>query len=96
MGVGGAAEILAAEAISQSAGVCGLEGGAKSQLMLHYIQECRPDCKAVFWIESGQKQTIERDYLQLYCQLFRGDAETGQDMVKLEDTVLAFKSYFYS
>ncbi|ERF75850.1 hypothetical protein EPUS_01216 [Endocarpon pusillum Z07020] len=76
--------------------VRGLGGAGKSQLVLHYVQECRPDYRAVFWIESGRKQTIERDYLQLYRQLFRGGAGTGQDMVKLEDAVLAVKNYFRS
>ena len=76
--------------------VRGLGGAGKSQLVLHYVQECRSDYRAVFWIESGRKQTIERDYLQLYRQLFRGGAEAGQDMVKLEDVVLAVKNYFRS
>ncbi len=76
--------------------VCGLGGAGKSQLVLHYVQECRLDYKAVFWIESGQKQTIERDYVRLYRQLFRGGTEAGQDIVKLEDAVLAVKNYFHS
>jgi tetratricopeptide (TPR) repeat protein len=74
--------------------VCGLGGSGKSQLVLNYIREYRQDYTAVFWIEAGQKETIERDYIQIYRLLF-GRLATGAGSVKLEDAVPAVKSWFY-
>ena len=74
--------------------VWGLGGSGKSQLVLNYIREYRQDYMTVFWIEAGQNETIERDYIQIYQLLFGGLA-TGGGAVKLEDAVPAVKSWFY-
>ena len=41
--------------------VWGLGEAGKSQLALNYIREYRGDYAAVFWIEAGSKESIERD-----------------------------------
>lgn len=49
--------------------IWGLGGAGKSQLALRYVQQHQQQYQAVFWIEAGQRATIERDYLQIYRQL---------------------------
>ncbi|KAL9591408.1 MAG: hypothetical protein Q9179_007754, partial [Wetmoreana sp. 5 TL-2023] len=74
--------------------VCGLGGSGKSQLVLNYIQEYRRDYLAIFWIEAGSKETIERDYIQIYRLLYGCQKDTGQEIVKVEDAVPAVKRWF--
>src|SRR5271163_4419049 len=50
--------------------VYGLGGAGKSQLVLNYVRTYREDYSAIFWIEAGQKESLERDYLQIYALLF--------------------------
>ena len=74
--------------------VWGLGGAGKSQLVLNYIQEYREDYRAVFWIEAGSKETIERDYIQIYGLLYNRSINADQEMVKVEDVVPAVKCWF--
>jgi tetratricopeptide (TPR) repeat protein len=75
---------------TQTLVIHGLGGAGKSQLVLNYIRECRQDYAAIFWIEAGQKESIERDYIQIYRLLFgRAAPET------IEDAVPAVKSWFH-
>ena len=76
--------------------VRGLGGSGKSQLVLNYVQECRQDYSTIFWIEAGQKESIERDYVQIYRLLFERVPATGQETRKIEDVVAAVKSWFHS
>jgi hypothetical protein len=39
--------------------VHGLGGSGKSQLVLNYVQEYREDYLTIFWVEAGQKESIE-------------------------------------
>lgn len=73
--------------------VWGLGGSGKSQLVLHYIQQHRHRYQAVFWIEAGQKETIERDYLQIYNLLFTNAATSGS-AVNVEHAISAVKNWF--
>ena len=75
--------------------VWGLGGAGKSQLVLNYIREYRQDYSAVFWIEGGSKESIERDYIQIYRLLYGRLLGAGQDIVKVEDAVPAVKSWFH-
>ena len=75
--------------------VCGLGGAGKSQLVLKYIHEYRCDYTAVFWIEAGSKESIERDYIQIYRLLYSRQVDTGHEMVKIEDAVPAVKRWFH-
>ncbi|KAK3176975.1 hypothetical protein OEA41_008301 [Lepraria neglecta] len=75
--------------------VWGLGGAGKSQLVLNYIREYRKDYSAVFWIESGSKESIERDYIQIYRLLYGRPLGAGQEMVKVEDAVPAVKRWFH-
>ena len=73
----------------------GLRGAGKSQLVLNYIREYRRDYTAVFWIEAGSKESIERDYVQIYRLLYGRQTDIGQEMVEVEDAVPAVKRWFY-
>ena len=75
--------------------VWGLGGAGKSQLVLNYIREYRQDYSAVFWIEGGSKESIERDYIQIYRLLYNRLLGVGQEIVKVEDAVPAVKSWFH-
>jgi tetratricopeptide (TPR) repeat protein len=74
--------------------VRGLGGAGKSQLVLNYLQEYRNDYSATFWIEAGQRESVDRDFLQIYKLLYGLRALEGQEMIKPEDAVLAVKSWF--
>ena len=75
--------------------VWGLGGAGKSQLVLNYIREYRRDYAAVFWIEAGSKESIERDYIQIYRLLYGRQIDAGPGMVKVEDAVPAVKRWFH-
>jgi hypothetical protein len=70
--------------------VCGLEGSGKCS-WCRTIREYRHDYSAVFWIEAGKKESIERDYIQIHRLLF-GYMATGAESVKLQDAVPAVKN----
>ena len=75
--------------------VWGLGGAGKSQLVLNYVREYRRDYIAVFWIEAGSKESIERDYVQIYRLLSGRQMNAGDEMVKVEDAVAAVKRWFH-
>jgi ankyrin repeat protein/tetratricopeptide (TPR) repeat protein len=74
--------------------IYGLGGSGKSQLVLNYIREYRRHYAAVFWIEAGQKESIERDYIQIYRLLF-GPVASEDESTKLEDAVTVVKNWFH-
>jgi len=74
--------------------VWGLGGAGKSQLVLNYIREYQGDYAAVFWIEAGSKESIERDYVQIYRLLYGRLIDAGHGIVKVEDAVPAVKRWF--
>ena len=73
----------------------GFGGAGKSQLVRNYIHTYRQDYSAVFWIEVGSKESIERDYIQIYRLLYGRSLGMGQETLKVEDAVLAIKPWFY-
>jgi hypothetical protein len=56
---------------------------------MNYVQEYRKDYTAVFWIEAGQRESLERDFLQIYSLLFGVNAQVRLENVKIEDAVVA-------
>jgi len=60
--------------------------------VLNYIQEYHHDYSAVFWIEAGQKETLERDYIQIYRQLVGRRPAAGSDTVQIADAVVVVKN----
>ena len=58
--------------------VWGFGGAGKSQLVLNFIREYRRDYAVVFWIEAGSKESIERDYIQIYRLLYSRKMDAGQ------------------
>ncbi|XTI88791.1 hypothetical protein V2W45_1307553 [Cenococcum geophilum] len=75
--------------------VYGLGGAGKSQLVLNYIQTYRQDYSAVFWVDAGLKESVERDYLQIYSLLLGFGQAPEPDKISFNDAVLAVKSWFY-
>ena len=75
--------------------VWGLGGSGKSQLVLNYVREYRQDYAAVFWLEAGQKESIERDYVQIYRQLFE-PVVSGREVLGIEDAVPAVKNWLHA
>jgi len=75
--------------------VHGLGGSGKSQLVINYVREYREDYSTIFWIEAGQKESIERDYLQIHRLLFNPTLLTRPDALSVEDAVVAVKRWFY-
>lgn len=73
----------------------GLGGARKSQLVSKYLQEYRNDYSATFWVEAGQKESLERDFLQIYQSLYGLKELHGEDAVKIDDAVLGVKNWFY-
>jgi hypothetical protein len=75
--------------------VQGLGGLGKSQLVLNYVREHQEDYSAIFRIEAGRKESIERDYLRIHRLLFNSTSMTTQEELEIEDAVAAVKSWFY-
>jgi tetratricopeptide (TPR) repeat protein len=76
--------------------VWGLGGSGKSQLVLNYVREYQQDYAAIFWLEAGQRESIERDYIQIYRQLFEPAGVRGREVLRMEDVVPAVKNWFYT
>jgi hypothetical protein len=75
--------------------VQGLGGSGKSQLVLNYVREYREDYLTIFWAEAERKESIERDYLQIYRLLFDPALVTRSDAISVEDAVIAVKRWFH-
>ncbi|RDW70414.1 hypothetical protein BP5796_08811 [Coleophoma crateriformis] len=71
--------------------VFGLGGAGKSQLTLKYAETHRDDYTGVFWIEAGQKESIEKGYRQLYSQLFENKESTD---LAADIAIARVKSWF--
>ncbi|KAL9071898.1 MAG: hypothetical protein Q9157_005304 [Trypethelium eluteriae] len=74
--------------------VWGLGGAGKTQLVLDYVQQYRRQYKATFWIEAGQKESLERDFVNLYQTLFGEHNAAGQETISVDKAVTAVKSWF--
>ncbi|KAJ9663362.1 hypothetical protein H2198_000879 [Neophaeococcomyces mojaviensis] len=72
--------------------IWGLGGAGKSQLALRYVQKHQQDYQAVFWIEAGRKETIERDYVQIYKQLYPSLSSSNATM-PVEDAITGVNSW---
>jgi tetratricopeptide (TPR) repeat protein len=88
------------DTLSESSGgarrmiVYGLGGSGKSQLVLDYIRTFRGDYNGVFWIEAGEKATLERDFLNIYATLFATSSSAGSIQVSVDHAVRAVKQWF--
>ena len=81
---------------SQTVVVWGLGGSGKSQLILNYIKKHRQDYGAVIWVEAGEKETIERDFIRLHRALFPEIAGSGSNAsVTVDVAVLGIKNWFH-
>jgi tetratricopeptide (TPR) repeat protein len=74
--------------------VWGLGGAGKTQLVLDYVRQYRTNYKATFWIEAGQKQSLERDFVNLYQTLFDVQMVAGKETVSVDSSVMGVKSWF--
>ena len=62
--------------------------------MLDYVRQYRTDYKATFWIEAGRKESLERDFINLYRTLFGIQMVAGQETVSVDSAVVGVKSWF--
>lgn len=62
--------------------------------MLDYVQQYSAEYKATFWIEAGQKESLERDFVSLYQTLYSVQMVAGQETVSVESAVIGVKSWF--
>jgi tetratricopeptide (TPR) repeat protein len=74
--------------------VWGLGGAGKSQLVLNYVQQCCTDYQTTFWFEAGRKESLERDFINLYQTLFNVQMVAGKETVSVESAVIGVKSWF--
>ena len=72
----------------------GLGGAGKTQLVLDYVRQYRTDYKATFWIEAARKESLERDFVNLYQTLFGMQIVAGQETVSVDNAVVGVKSWF--
>lgn len=70
----------------------GLGGAGKSQLVLNYIYHHKHEYQAIFWIEAGQRNTIERDYVQIYRQLYPRQSITNT-AISPKDAITSVKCW---
>jgi tetratricopeptide (TPR) repeat protein len=84
----------AADASTRTLAVWGLGGTGKTQLVLDYVQRHRTEYKATFWIEAGQKESLERDIIHLHRTLFGLAAVAGSEIVEVENALTMMKSWF--
>jgi hypothetical protein len=64
-----------------------IEAVLRPTLRRHYV--------TIFWVAAGQKESIERDYLQIHRLLFNLKSITGPGAVRIEDAVVAVKRWFH-
>ncbi|CAI6226945.1 unnamed protein product [Periconia digitata] len=84
----------AAEASTTTLVVWGLGGAGKTQLVLDYVQRHRTEYKATFWIEVASKESLERDFINLYRMLFGLATSAGTETISIDDAVTGVKSWF--
>jgi hypothetical protein len=75
--------------------VQGLGGSSKLQLVFDYVRRYREDYPTTFWVEAGQKEPIEQDYLQIHRLLFDPTSVTRPYAISIEDAVVAVKRWFH-
>lgn len=73
----------------------GLGGAGKSQLTLNYVEAHKADYSATFWIEAGQRESIERDYLQIHALLFQGRGLSENEKMPVNKAILEVKNWFF-
>jgi nucleoside phosphorylase/tetratricopeptide (TPR) repeat protein len=84
----------AADESTKTLVVWGLGGAGKTQLVLDYVRQYRTDYKTRFWIEAGRKESLERDFVDLYQTLFGMQMVTRKEMVSVDNAVIGVKSWF--
>jgi len=64
--------------------------------VLDYVRQYRTNYKTTFWIEAGRKESVERDFVNLYHALFGIQSVSGNETISVENAVIAVKSWFSS
>ena len=62
--------------------------------MLDYVKQYRTNYTTIFWIEAGRKESLERDFVNLYHTLFGIQAAAGKEAVSVGNAVIGVKSWF--
>ncbi|KAK3621115.1 hypothetical protein LTR56_022979 [Elasticomyces elasticus] len=72
----------------------GLGGAGKSQLALHYIQTHRTEYSAVFWVDTRSRESLERDYIQMYRLVSGSEQGAASLRLDIDRVVTKVKSWF--
>lgn len=56
-----------------------------------YLQRYRTHYSAVLWVEAGSRESIDRDYFQIYTSLYSLHLEAVQDTMQMRNTVPTIK-----
>ncbi|KAK4065015.1 hypothetical protein Purlil1_14075 [Purpureocillium lilacinum] len=72
----------------------GLAGSGKTQLALDYLQQFRSSYDATVWIEARARDTLERDFVNLYETLYQGRVVTVENPKAFESILIAIKAWF--
>jgi hypothetical protein len=59
------------------------------------VRKHRENYPTIFWIEAGQKESVERDYPQIHRLLFDPISVTKPDAVNIEDAVASVKWWLH-
>ncbi|KAI9874743.1 MAG: hypothetical protein M1830_009336 [Pleopsidium flavum] len=74
--------------------VLGLGGVGKTQLVLNYIETFRNDYAGTFWINAREKQSVEREFAQIYRLIFLSSTAIEQELPNIEEIVFRVKDWF--
>jgi NB-ARC domain len=85
---------VTADKSTKTLAVWGLGGAGKSQLVLDYVRQFCNHYHATFWIEAGRKESLERDFVNLYQTLFNVQMVSGKETISLESAVIGVKNWF--
>lgn len=75
----------------------GLGGAGKTQLTLNYIQTHSTTYSAVFWVDARLRESVERDFVQIYRLLYgvRGEQASASSPSDIDRVVTAVKTWFH-
>jgi hypothetical protein len=58
------------------------------------VREYKAEYMATFWIEAGQKESLERDFVSLYRTLYGIQMAVGEETVSVKSAVIGIKNWF--
>lgn len=72
----------------------GLAGSGKTQLALDYLQQFGSSYDATMWIEARTRDTLQRDFVNLYETLYQGRVTPVGNPAAFDSILIAIKAWF--